>query len=289
MECHKPFSLSLNVVASTIFLRLHIQYMRRLKNNLAPSLAYKQAIYSSYSYKHIINYVTPRKWSNMQSEFWHQRWQTNQIGFHLPEANPLLVKYFSALDLTPKTSQKTSTTQHKSPRVFLPLCGKTLDIAWLLAQGFRVTGAELSQIAINDLFKSLNLTPKITQKNQLMHYSANNLDLFVGDIFVLTADILGEVDAIYDRAALVALPEEMRKSYTKHLLALTNKAPQLLICFEYDQSIHAGPPFSINADEVKQHYQAHYALSLLASETMPDGLKGKFPATEQVWLLTPKA
>lgn len=216
----------------------------------------------------------------MQPDFWHQRWQSNQIGFHLPEANPLLVQHFHALNLTPKIPQKTS------PCIFLPLCGKTLDIAWLLTQGYQVVGAELSQIAIEDLFKSLNLTPKITQKNQLTHYSAANIDIFVGDIFALTSDMLGEVDAIYDRAALVALPDEMRKSYTKHLLSLTNKAPQLLICFEYDQSIHAGPPFSINADEVKQHYQAHYALSLLATETMPDGLKGKFPATEQVWLLS---
>jgi thiopurine S-methyltransferase len=212
----------------------------------------------------------------MQPDFWHERWQSNQIGFHLPEANPLLVKYFHALKL------------EQGARIFLPLCGKTLDISWMLAQGYQVVGAELSQIAIEDLFKSLNLTPTMTQKNQLMHYSATNIDIFVGDIFMLTPEMLGKVDAIYDRAALVALPDEMRKAYTAHLLALTNKATQLLICFEYDQSIHAGPPFSITADEVKQHYQTHYDLTLLASETIPDGLKGKFPATEQVWLLTPK-
>ncbi len=219
----------------------------------------------------------------MQPDFWHERWQSNQIGFHLPEANPLLVKHFSALNLTPKIPQKTS------PRVFLPLCGKTLDIAWLLAQGYQVVGVELSQIAVEDLFSQLHLTPKITQKSDFTHYSAVNIDIFVGDIFKLTSEILGKVDAIYDRAALVALPDEMRKAYTAHLLALTNKAPQLLICFEYDQSLHAGPPFSISPDEVRKHYQTHYDLTLQASETMADGLKGKFPATEQVWLLTPKS
>jgi thiopurine S-methyltransferase len=209
----------------------------------------------------------------MQPDFWHERWQSNQIGFHLPEANPLLVKHFSALQLSAGAC------------VFLPLCGKTLDIAWLLAQGFRVVGAELSQIAIEDLFKQLNLTPNITQKNDITHFSAANIDLFVGDIFKLTPEMLGKVDAIYDRAALVALPDEMRKAYTAHLMALTHSAPQLLICFEYDQSTHVGPPFSISADEVKQHYQTHYDLTLLASETMADGLKGKYPATEQVWQL----
>jgi thiopurine S-methyltransferase len=209
----------------------------------------------------------------MQPDFWHERWQTNQIGFHLPEANPLLVKHFSALQLNTGT------------RVFLPLCGKTLDIGWLLAQGFSVVGAELSQIAIEDLFEQLNLTPNITQKNDITHFSATNIDIFVGDIFKLSPETLGKIDAIYDRAALVALPDEMRKAYTAHLMALTHTAPQLLICFEYDQRTHVGPPFSISADEVKQHYQTNYDLTLLASETMADGLKGKYPATEQVWHL----
>jgi thiopurine S-methyltransferase len=111
--------------------------------------------------------------------------------------------------------------------------------------------------------------------------------MFVGDIFKVTPAMLGNVDAVYDRAALVALPEDMRKQYSTHLMALTNKAQQLLICFEYEQSLHAGPPFSICADEVKQHYQAAYNLTLLASEVMPNGLKGQYSATEQVWWLNP--
>jgi thiopurine S-methyltransferase len=209
----------------------------------------------------------------MKHYFWHQKWQKNEIGFHLSEVNPLLVKHFSALQLK------------QGARVFLPLCGKSLDIAWLLAQGYRVVGAELSQIAIEDLFKSLNLTPIITQLDEIKHYSAANIDIFVGDIFKLTPTMLGSVDAVYDRAALVALPEDMRKAYSTHLIALTNYKPQLLICFAYDQSLHAGPPFSTPADEVKLHYQSTYTLNLLASETMAEGLKGQYPATEQVWWL----
>jgi len=217
----------------------------------------------------------------MKHDFWHERWQNNQIGFHLPDVNPLLLKHFSTLDLKPNSYQNSNT------RVFLPLCGKTLDIAWLLLQGYRVVGAELSQIAIEDLFYSLNLTPTITKLGEITHYSATNIDMFVGDIFNVTPAMLGNVDAVYDRAALVALPEDMRKAYTAHLMALTNKAPQLLICFDYDQSVHVGPPFSICADEVKQHYQTTYDLTLLASEAMPNGLKDKHPATEQVWWLKP--
>lgn len=215
----------------------------------------------------------------MQANFWHQKWEKNQIGFHLSEANPLLVKHFSSLNL-----------KHGS-RIFLPLCGKSLDIAWLLALGYQVAGAELSALAIEDLFRSLHLTPKITQKNSITHYSAPNIDVFVGDIFDVTPSMLGKVDAIYDRAALVALPVEMREKYSEHLMALTQNAakpvPQLLICFEYEQGLHAGPPFSVGGDEVKAHYQARYDLILLASEAVEGGLKGKCPATEHVWLLKP--
>ncbi|OIR02518.1 thiopurine S-methyltransferase [mine drainage metagenome] len=213
----------------------------------------------------------------MQHEFWHQKWNKNEIGFHLPEANPLLVKHLPTLQLD------------QGSRIFLPLCGKTLDIAWLLTQGYHVAGAELSSIAIEDLFSSLNLAPNIQQLGEVTHYSAPNLDMFVGDIFAVSPAMLGTVDAVYDRAALVALPEEMRKRYTAHLMTLTNNAPQLLICFEYDQAQHAGPPFSICADEINQHYQASYDLTLLASEEVAGGLKGKCAATEHVWRLKPRS
>ena len=212
----------------------------------------------------------------MHHDFWHQRWQENQIGFHLPEANTFLVKHLTALHLK------------QGARIFLPLCGKTLDIAWLLSQGYKVAGAELSEIAIEALFAQLQLKPAIQQIGEITLYSAPNIDIFVGDIFNVSAAMLGNVDAIYDRAALVALPDQIRQQYSAHLMTLTNHAPQLLICFEYDQAAHAGPPFSICALEVLQHYQAVFNVNLLASETIPDGLKGQHPATEHVWLLKPR-
>lgn len=211
----------------------------------------------------------------MHVDFWHRKWQKNEIGFHLPEANPLLVAHLSSLNLK------------LGSQIFLPLCGKTLDIAWLLAQGYRVVGAELSVIAVEDLFQSLGLVPAISQLGKITHYSTLNLDMFVGDIFDVSPDMLGGVDAVYDRAALVALPTEMRKDYAAHLMALTYPAPQLLVCFEYDQVLQAGPPFSIGADEVKQHYQTSYDLTLLASVGVAGGLKGQCAATEHVWQMRP--
>jgi len=214
--------------------------------------------------------------TTMDADFWHQKWAGNNIAFHNSQANSLLIKYFGTLSL------------EKGDRIFVPLCGKTLDIAWLLSQGYRVAGAELSKVAIDQLFAELEIAPNIAEHGELIHYSAANIDIFVGDIFDLSGEMLGPVDAIYDRAALVALPREMRDRYTNHLLKITNKAPQLLICFEYDQTMMAGPPHSISHEEVHQHYKNTYALRLAESKKMPQGLKGKCPATKNVWVLQTK-
>ncbi|MGB7251834.1 MAG: thiopurine S-methyltransferase, partial [Phormidesmis sp.] len=93
------------------------------------------------------------------------------------------------------------------------------------------------------------------------------------------------IDAIYDRAALVALPEVMRDRYTPHLKEITANAPQLLICFEYDQNLMTGPPFSISPQEVARHYEDSYTLTPLESGAVPGGLKGNDAAMQTVWLL----
>ena len=119
----------------------------------------------------------------------------------------------------------------------------------------------------------------------MQHYSAPDLDIFVGDIFKLTRKALGSIVAVFDRAALVALPEEMRVRYARHITEITGNAPQLLLTFEYDQAAMAGPPFSISDDEVERHYKDSYQITALASVDVAGGLKGKCAAKENVWLL----
>jgi thiopurine S-methyltransferase len=212
----------------------------------------------------------------MNSSFWHQRWEKNEIGFHEGKPNPLLVKHFHELSVA------------KGRRIFVPLCGKTLDISWLLSRGYRVAGAELSQLAIEQLFMELGMQPEVTTVGKVEQWSANNLDIFVGDIFAVSEKMLSPIDAVYDRAALVAFPEDMRKRYTAHLTEVTKKSPQLLICYEYDQSLMDGPPFSVSNEEVHRHYATAYDLTLLSSTEVAGGLKGKGPAKEDVWLLKRK-
>ena len=209
----------------------------------------------------------------MNTDFWRQRWESNNIAFHKSEANPALVNYFEALAIA------------KDSRVFVPLSGKTLDIGWLLAQGYRVAGAELIEIAIQQLFVELDVIPQILEVGEVKHYSAENIDMFVGDIFQVSSEMLGSVDAIYDRAALVALPGEVRNRYTAHLRQMTDQAPQLLVTYEYDQTLMSGPPFSISSAEVQHHYGDRYEISQLESTELPGGFRGKCAARETVWLL----
>ena len=209
----------------------------------------------------------------MQADFWHRRWAKKEISFHEGETNQLLATHLEKLNLL------------EGQRVFLPLCGKTRDFAWLLDRGFQVSGAELSELAIEELFAELSLTPEITQLDQLIHYHADNIDIFVGDIFALNAELLGHVDAVYDRAALVALPADMREQYAAHVIDISAAAPQLLITFEYDQSVIEGPPFSIAEPAVQQYYANTYQISLAQKKVVAGKLKGVVDAEETAWIL----
>lgn len=212
----------------------------------------------------------------MEPDFWHRKWRDDQIGFHRADPNPLLTRHLPALALP------------AGARVFVPLCGKSRDVFWLHRAGFAVAGAELSAQAVDALFAEAGVTPRMSGAGPLRRADADGVTVFTGDIFELDAATLGKVDAVYDRAALVALPAPMRERYAAHLAALTAGAPQLLVCTEYDQSRVDGPPFSVDAAEVRRLYGAAYAIAPLDRTGDPGGIRGVTPAWEAVWLLRPR-
>ena len=209
----------------------------------------------------------------MDAQFWHEKWEKNEIGFHQGRANPLLASHVGALNLA------------EDARVFLPLCGKAQDIPWLLDRGYRVAGAELSEIAVGQLFDGMGVTPEITPVGALRCYSGPGVDVFAGDVFDLSQDMLGPVDAVYDRAALVALPAETRGRYADHIRALTGAARQLVITFTYDQSVMPGPPFAVPEDEVMALFAASYTVEALETVPVEGRLKGIAEADEIIWLM----
>ena len=209
----------------------------------------------------------------MEAEFWHKIWEDNNIAFHQREGNKLFLRHLGALNLS------------AGARLFLPLCGKTRDIANLMEAGFQIVGAELSELAIEQLFQELDLKPEIRVIGTLKLWQAERIDIFTGDIFDLSAQVLGTVDATLDRAALVALPADLRPNYARHLAEITTKAPHLLITFEYDQSQMNGPPFSVPESEVRAIYGETYGVSELETIDFPGLLKGQVEALERAWLI----
>lgn len=210
---------------------------------------------------------------DVEADFWLERWKTKEIGFHAKSANHFLVKYFGKVGI------------QAGGRVFVPLCGKSLDMHWLLAEGYNLAGAELSRIAVEELFEELGVEPTIESIGELTRYSAEKIEIFQGDIFELSRTVLGAVDGIYDRAALVALPGAMREKYARHLMEITNCAPQLMICFDYEQSKRSGPPFSVSDTLVHGYYDGSYEVEFLESVEEMLGVQRDVPAMEKAWKL----
>ena len=216
----------------------------------------------------------------MNPEFWQTRWQEKRIGFNQSEVNPSLIKYFSDLKLP------------TGSRVLVPLCGKSIDMVWLAAQGSGVVGVELVESAVREFFAGNNISYTIkahSEHSNVKCYqgslSGQTIELWVANIFMLVTNDIGRVDAVYDRAALIAMPTELRPQYSQQVIDLSQNAPQLLLTLNYDQNEWAGPPFSISHEQIQQYYSAHYNIHELEGEPSVLNAAPEMAVTEHVWLL----
>ena len=191
----------------------------------------------------------------MQPEFWHKKWAANQIGFHLPQVNPHLKRFWPALSL------------EEGARVLVPLCGKSLDLLWLAHQGHEVLGIELSEKAIEEFFSEHGFDPAVSEQGPFKVYRAGSIELWCGNFFELTAGDTADCSALYDRAALIALPPKMREQYAAHLNRILPKECRgLLITLDYDQVQMDGPPFAVLDDEVQRLLGGSWSLKVLEDQ-----------------------
>jgi thiopurine S-methyltransferase len=191
----------------------------------------------------------------LQPDFWHKRWQAGQIGFHQPAVDRHLKRYWPDLGLA------------SDSRVFVPLCGKSLDLLWLQEQHRSVTGVELSAVALESFCMEHGVPARRRVLEHFDVYEAPKLRLYRGDFFALTPELLGPVSALFDRAALISWSPERRAVYVEHLTALTPPGTQtLLVTIEYEQSQMTGPPFSAGPDEVNRLYAGSNAIQQLFRE-----------------------
>ena len=185
----------------------------------------------------------------MTTNYWLERWRDGRTGFHLAEANPRLIEHSAVLS--------------EATRVLVPLCGKSVDLEWLVTHGYEVVGVELVELAAQAFFAERGLAPTRREDGDFIVYEHGNLAIWVGDFFATTGARLGMFDAVYDRAAMIALPAELRKRYAAHLQTLlTAKAKLLLVTLHFD--VPGGPPFSVPPEEVNEAF-AGAEVRLLAS------------------------
>lgn len=191
---------------------------------------------------------------------WLARWRDGRIAFHEGQPNTFLERHIARLA--------------GCRRVLVPLCGKAEDLAFLAAHGHEVLGVELAEQAVREFFAAHGLTPSIAPYGPFVAYATGSITLLVGDVFELTPRWAGPIDALYDRAALIALPPELRPRYVDQIRAvLPAGAPGLVITLEYDHSAMIGPPFAVLESELRSLFGSMTSIELLGER--PAGGGGK--------------
>ena len=191
----------------------------------------------------------------MQANFWHERWEQNQIGFHEEAFNVHLQTFWETINILPGS------------KIFVPLCGKILDMLWLLSQGYKVLGVEISPLAVENLFSENILESHVTDCGNFQLLETDDLSIYLGDFFALSSENLAACNAIYDRAALIALSPVMRKLYAEHLRTILPAISHtLLVTLEYTQSEMQGPPFSVHENEVRKLFEEEFNIECLFEE-----------------------
>ena len=218
----------------------------------------------------------------MDPDFWHRRWRKSEIAFHQREINTHLQQFWNRLALKP------------NERIFVPLCGKSLDMLWLAGQGYQVLGVEISPLAVESFFQENGLNPQIQRTERFEIWQADAFTLLLGDFFALVPADLSDIASAYDRASLIALPPAMRQQYARHLTAiLPPSASVLLVTLEYPQEAMQGPPFSVEEPEVQALYENAYDIERLyvhdALAENPRFHDRLSRLEEKVYLLKPKA
>ena len=180
----------------------------------------------------------------MQPEFWRERWELGQTGFHKDEVHP---------DIEAQHEWLLGEGEH---RVLVPLCGKTLDLDWIARRGDTAVGVELSEIAVHALFEQAGRTPEITVRGTKKIFRTEGLIVICGDFFDVNVEDVAPIDRVWDRAAMVALPPQMRRRYVEHLRSLVQPGARVLLnTLVYDDCAKEGPPHSVDDFEVANAYE----------------------------------
>jgi thiopurine S-methyltransferase len=189
----------------------------------------------------------------MEPGFWQARWAERKIGFHEGVPNALLAAHAARLG--------------GARRILVPLCGKSEDLAFLAGCGHAVVGVELVEDAAREFFADHALDPAVARRGDHAVYTAGAITIVAGDWFAPLAKLVGQVDAFYDRAALIAMPPTRREAYVAQLQSLC-RGPGLVVSIDYPAGVMEGPPFAVDDAEVTARFPT---ATLLAEQPVRTG------------------
>lgn len=197
------------------------------------------------------------KTSDSSTGFWLRCWLDGDIGWHHEETNAHLLSHWHQLGVS------------RGSEVFVPLCGKSRDMAWLVQQGYSVIGVEISPKAVEEFFAEQQLTPVRSAYGEFELYQAPGYRLLCGDIYKLKPEHLKGVTAVYDRASLVALDPHQQQRYAR-LLAdiLPPVIYMLLVSMDYPENEMQGPPYSVPETEVRKLFGDSFKVSKLHTQDL---------------------
>lgn len=238
---------------------------------------------------------------------WQARWDANQTSWHIQDPNLFLRRYLR--ELLPAEAQ---TVPGMGPRVLVPLCGKTVDMAFLARGGFRVVGVDGVKKALDEFAEEhavtlpsggktmlVNLPPAIDP--QLFHASAVLISahpdepvrtqaappvlLVQGDFLKLgpgEAEALVPFDAAFDRGGLVAVAPADRVQYANVMAGLIAPGGRVLLVVCEHEPFHGGklgPPFQLTESEVHELFASNFDIKLACREDTidepPGGMRGR--------------
>lgn len=219
----------------------------------------------------------------MEISYWQSRWRKDKTGWHMDQVYPLLPDLWPALSLK------------AGARILVPFCGKSVDMQWFISEGFHVTGVDVAEKALHAFMERSQKSFSSHQQYGFQVFRSKNMELWQGDFQKLPVTKIPPFDAIYDKAALIALPRNMRPKYAQKILQCSGPETQMLLqTFEYEQDEMPGPPFSVDEREIRQLYGKQFDLALLHQKQKPE-LRDKFQRRglssyliEKVYRLKPK-
>ncbi|CAK8674631.1 unnamed protein product [Clavelina lepadiformis] len=212
--------------------------------------------------------------------YWRNLWKNDQAWFHMSDAHPDMLKFQDQF-------------LRDNCRVYVPLCGKSVDLKYLADKGHEVVGCEFCETAILQFFEEQSIKYERyqhpTAPYEIFKATDKNITIYKGDFFALGSSIMGKVDAIWDRGSFVAIDPSRRREYADVIYDVINAdGKYLLYSVEYEGNI-SSTPYNVQEQEIDDIFgQKFAAFTLDTHEVTLLSFLGVPTATVSLLLLKPR-